>query len=88
MISTYLSDDFSTIYYYFRALAVKIAFRGAKDILDKFLGKVYERWQASGQKEVGKELDTWKRDFCVTIAASHREARYVLDMQHSSLLKD
>ena len=57
VISTYSGDDFSCVYYYFRSLAVKVPFKGANEILAKFLGKC-------GAKEEG-----WKRDTCLAVAA-------------------
>lgn len=46
VISTYVGDEFCCVYYYFRAMAVRMAFKNIGQILDKFLGKLYERWAA------------------------------------------
>jgi hypothetical protein len=59
VISTYIGDDFSCIYYYFRALAIKVPFKGAQDILGRFLTKC-------GAKEEG-----WRRDICLAVASAY-----------------
>mgnify|MGYP002718884119 CR=1 FL=1 len=50
VISTYLGDEFLCVYYYFRALSVKNAFKNIQEILDKFLRKVFERWIGKMQR--------------------------------------
>ncbi|WVQ93930.1 hypothetical protein IAU59_001008 [Kwoniella sp. CBS 9459] len=55
VISTYQSNDFCTTYYYFRALAIRNAFKGADGILYKFFGKTFERWRAHTKESRAKE---------------------------------
>ncbi|WVF66309.1 hypothetical protein IAT40_001049 [Kwoniella sp. CBS 6097] len=57
VISTYQSNDFCTTYYYFRALAIRNAFKGADGILHKFFGKTFERWRARNKEKITKDED-------------------------------
>lgn len=57
VISTYVNDDFLCVYFYFRALAVKQAFKNIEEIMDKFLKKVFEKWVIKSQKETKDESE-------------------------------
>ena len=88
VISTYVGDDFCCVYYYFRAMAVRIAFKNIGQILDKFLGKLYERWAArivrrrqglpgqEGEEQDSEEMldatGEMKRDLLVLAAILYR----------------
>jgi hypothetical protein len=80
VICTYLPDEFSAVYYYFRALAIQVAFRGAPDILERYLRKAWERWQASAEarRKIGegaeRVVESWKRDYVVLIAILYRHS--------------
>lgn len=54
VIATYTGDDFSCIYYYFRSLQTKVPFKGANDILAKFLAKPgkQEGWRREVHRDV------------------------------------
>lgn len=74
MISTYLNDDFSTIYNYFRALAIKVPFKSVSEILDKYLKKAFER-QPEREATWGGEpvVEDWKREVGVLVAVLYRQ---------------
>jgi protein SMG7 len=77
VISTYVNDDLLCVYYYFRAMAVRQAFKNIEDILEKFLRKVYERWHtAQGDDDEDRDgetgLEELRRDFLVIIAILYR----------------
>nr|XP_018266502.1 uncharacterized protein I303_00477 [Kwoniella dejecticola CBS 10117]OBR88660.1 hypothetical protein I303_00477 [Kwoniella dejecticola CBS 10117] len=85
VISTYLSDPFSTTYYYFRASAIKNAFKGIDGILYEHLGKTTERWRA--RRKEGKEgedadqvqtnaIKRWKDDMIVLIGILYLKAGF------------
>jgi len=71
VISTYMSDDFQTAYYYFRALAVRSPFKNGEEITDKFLKKVFER---SGQEQDLDQVGLWKRDFVLVVSVIYRKS--------------
>lgn len=80
VISTYTFDDLFCVYYYFRAVAVKQAFKNGEVILDKFLKKLHDRWRSGEQASVnvggeGKsEVEEFKRDFLVVVATIYRRS--------------
>ncbi|OCF33156.1 hypothetical protein I316_05201 [Kwoniella heveanensis BCC8398] len=92
VISTYQSNDFCTTYYYFRALAIRNAFKGADGILYKFFGKVFERWRArqkedrlkegnesgeDGEVVQGKdEVQVWKGELVVLVGILYLKAGF------------
>ncbi|WVO13520.1 hypothetical protein L204_101141 [Cryptococcus depauperatus] len=87
VISTYIPNDFSTTYYYFRALAVRNAFKGADVILAKFFGKAFDRWraekrekasfsQANDAREVEDGIDRWKEDVVVMVGIVYLKAGF------------
>ncbi|ODO06491.1 hypothetical protein L198_01723 [Cryptococcus wingfieldii CBS 7118] len=51
VISTYIPSDFSTAYYYIRALSVRQAFRGAEEILQKFFSRMFDRGRIRWKEE-------------------------------------
>ena len=55
VIATYVSDDFLATYHYFRALAIKIPFKSAEEILSKFLQKRIQRWRSEGSSMDGPD---------------------------------
>lgn len=76
MIATYLNDDFATVYNYFRALAIKVPFKGINEILDKYLKKAFERWSEVENKPTKgdeTEMDEWKRELVVLVAILYRQ---------------
>ena len=85
VIATYTGDNFSCVYYYFRALAIKNAFKNIDEILNKLLRKTFERWyekvhrrrQGEDGSEDGKEGDAvedCKSDLLVLVAILYRRA--------------
>lgn len=79
VIATYLGDDFSVVYNYFRALAIRIPFKGVADIVDKFLKKAYERWEEiEGDKavsgdDVSRALAEWRKEAVVLVSILYRQ---------------
>jgi hypothetical protein len=77
VISTYLNDDFSTIYNYIRALAIKVPFKGISDILDRYLKKAFERWLERKQEAEGAApavgLEEFTREVGVVVAVTFRQ---------------
>ncbi|KAK8844618.1 hypothetical protein IAR55_006465 [Kwoniella newhampshirensis] len=80
VISTYLSDNFSTTYFYFRALAIRSAFRNIDDIVYRFLGKNWEKWrskQKEGNPDVGRdEVEFWKEELVVLVGILYLKAGF------------
>ncbi|WWC66953.1 uncharacterized protein I206_100860 [Kwoniella pini CBS 10737] len=83
VISTYLSDPFSTTYYYFRASAIKNAFKGIDGILYEYLGKATERWRAKRKEgkqveesEQLNEVKKWKDDIIVLVGVLYLKAGF------------
>jgi len=77
VISTYVTDDLLCVYYYFRALAVKHAFKNGEEILGKFLGKSYERWKADegkNERETGDDIVLFKRQLLVAVSVLYTRA--------------
>ena len=80
VISTYVGDEFSSAYYYLRAYAVRHPFRQIEDIIERFLGKIYEKWrveQRSSSSEArqtsdGDPVETLKIDVVVLVAILYR----------------
>ncbi|WWD05969.1 hypothetical protein V865_004054 [Kwoniella europaea PYCC6329] len=83
VISTYTSDSFSTIYYYFRASAIRNAFKGIHGILYEYLGKATERWRIRRKEEKeepslesGNEVKRWKEDMIVLVGILYLKAGF------------
>nr|XP_031859899.1 uncharacterized protein CI109_004748 [Kwoniella shandongensis]KAA5526971.1 hypothetical protein CI109_004748 [Kwoniella shandongensis] len=80
VISTYLSDNFSTTYFYFRALAIRNAFRNIDDIVYRFLGKNWEKWrskQKEGHVEEGRdEVELWQEKLVVLVGILYLKAGF------------
>ncbi|OCF59789.1 hypothetical protein L486_02462 [Kwoniella mangroviensis CBS 10435] len=83
VISTYTSDSFSTIYYYFRASAIRNAFKGIHGILYEYLGKATERWRVRRKEdkeepslESGNEVKKWKEDMIVLVGILYLKAGF------------
>lgn len=82
VISTYLGDDLLCVYYYFRAMAVRQAFKNVDEILEKFLRKVYERWHLargeqihgeSGEDTMGDGMqDEFRKEYLVIVSILYR----------------
>lgn len=82
MISTYLNDDYSMIYNYFRALAIKVPFKNIAEILDRCLKKAFEKRSAAESDEVG--LEEWKKEVGVLVAVLYRQNGWVLSLAISN----
>ncbi|WWC85691.1 uncharacterized protein L201_000557 [Kwoniella dendrophila CBS 6074] len=85
VISTYLSDPFSTTYYYFRASAIRNAFKGIDGIIYEYLGKATERWRTRRKEEKdkedsalekGDEVKKWKDDMIVLVGILYLKAGF------------
>ncbi|OXC67931.1 hypothetical protein AYX13_03614 [Cryptococcus neoformans] len=84
VISTYIHNDYATTYYYYRALAVKNAFQGADGILQRFFGRVFDKWRAKrkegdgeeGGGEVGDGVEKWKEEMVVLMAILYLKAGF------------
>ncbi|ORY27370.1 hypothetical protein BCR39DRAFT_230143 [Naematelia encephala] len=66
VISTYINDDLLCVYYYFRALAVRQAFKNGEEILDKFLKKV------NGEEPSDGGEIRFRKEFLVVVASLYR----------------
>ncbi|WRT63530.1 uncharacterized protein IL334_000435 [Kwoniella shivajii] len=89
VISTYLADSFSTTYYYFRAFAIRNAFKGIDGILYDHLGKATERWRVRRREEkerdiqdvimdVRDEVKRWKEEMIVLVGILYLKAGFSL----------
>ncbi|WVO25198.1 uncharacterized protein IAS62_006588 [Cryptococcus decagattii] len=83
VISTYIHNDFSTTYYYYRALAVKNAFQGADGILQRFFGRIFDKWRAKRKEgdggeggEMGDGVEKWKEEMVVLMAILYLKAGF------------
>ncbi|WVW81655.1 hypothetical protein I302_103650 [Kwoniella bestiolae CBS 10118] len=85
VISTYTSDSFSTTYYYFRASAIRNAFKGIDGILYEYLGKATERWRGRRKEEkereesaveAGNEVRKWKEEMIVLVGILYLKAGF------------
>ncbi|WVQ74034.1 hypothetical protein IAR50_003615 [Cryptococcus sp. DSM 104548] len=81
VISTYIPSDFSTAYYYIRALSVRHAFRGAEGILQKFFSRMFDRgrirWKDESPEDREKGMkglegvEKWKDEAVALLAIVH-----------------
>jgi protein SMG7 len=97
VISTYAYDDLATTYYYFRALAVRQAFKNVDSIIDKFLKKVMEKQAAQSRlqdldEEEGNSVASFTKGFMLAIATLYRcsgSSRLLATKEHTlSVLSD
>lgn len=78
VISTYLNDDFATIYYYIRALAIRVPFKGIGEILEKFLKKAFDRYTDDQiPADEAQAVRGWKLELGALISVLYRQNEWV-----------